>query len=284
MSKHLHEITLPNGQKAFCHDKREAAFVYEQVKQYLKHDIQLQPGDTVFDIGANIGLFSMMAFEECKQNVHLFSFEPIPTTFQALKANITQLGSSQLTALNCGLSAEPGNMVFAYYPNLTTLSTAYYNPENTHEMHQQLKQAVLMNLEEVPDTIRDSYFLFRILRWLPVPIREIMVNWMVKNSFKKVEEINCELRTVSDILKEYNIAQIDLLKVDVEKSELAVLQGISEQDWPKIKQTVMEIHDLDGRLETIKKLLIKHGLTKITIEQEPTLQGSNVYSLYAMHA
>jgi len=44
----------------------------------------------------------------------------------------------------------------------------------------------------------------------------------------------------------------------------------------------MEIHDLDGRLNSIKILLKKHGLSRIFIEQEPTLQGSNVYSLYAM--
>lgn len=59
-------------------------------------------------------------------------------------------------------------------------------------------------------------------------------------------------------------------------------RGITNQDWPKIKQTVMEIHDLDGRLDTIKNMLPKHGLNRIFIEQEPTLQGSNVFSLYAM--
>ena len=80
MSAHLRETILPNGSKAYCLDKREAAFVYEQVKQYLMHGVELHPGDTVFDIGANIGLFSMMAFEECNHDVRLFSFEPIPTT------------------------------------------------------------------------------------------------------------------------------------------------------------------------------------------------------------
>lgn len=282
MSNHFQEVILPNGQKAFCHDKREAAFVYEQVKQYLKHGIELQPGDTVFDIGANIGLFSMMAYEKSHHDIRLFSFEPIPVTYQLLKANMVQLNSTQLTTLNCGLADKPGTMVFAYYPNLTTLSTAYYNTENTSEMHQQLKQSVLMNLEEVPDSIRDSYMLFRILRWLPPSIRTYVVDWMVKKSFKKVEKINCQLRTVSEIIEEYQIEQIDLLKVDVEKSELAVLEGISLQDWPKIKQTVMEIHDLDNRLEIIKECLKTQGLSKIVIEQEPTLQGSNVYSLYAM--
>jgi len=282
MNNQLCETTLPNGKKAYCLDEREAAFVYEQVKQYLKHGIELHPGDTVFDIGANIGLFSLMAFEECKQDVRLFAFEPIPTTYQILEANITQLGSSKLTPLNCGLAAEPGNMIFAYYPNMTTLSTAYRDAANEEEMRQQLKKATLRNLEEVPDSIRDSYLLFRILRWLPLSIRTHVVGWMVKKSFEKVEEINCQLRTVSDVTDEFNVSQIDLLKVDAEKSELGVLEGISDQDWPKIKQTVMEIHDLEGRLETIKNILKKHGLSKIYVEQEPTLQGSNVYSLYAM--
>ena len=41
------------------------------------------------------------------------------------------------------------------------------------------------------------------------------------------ERFLCELRTISEIIAEEKIETIDLLKVDVEKSEWDVLQGIS---------------------------------------------------------
>lgn len=90
------------------------------------------------------------------------------------------------------------------------------------------------------------------------------------------------MRTISDIVCNHNIQQIDLLKVDVEKSELDVLLGIEEPDWEIIKQVVIEVHDLDNRVKKITTLLKEHGLSKITIEQEPIFKGSNIFNLYAL--
>jgi hypothetical protein len=64
----------------------------------------------------------------------------------------------------------------------------------------------------------------------------------------------------------------------VEKSELDVLLGIEGQDWPKIKQVVVEVHDLEQRVKKITALLKEHGFRKITLEQEPFFEGSNVFS------
>ena len=42
------------------------------------------------------------------------------------------------------------------------------------------------------------------------------------------------------------IDRIDLLKIDAEKSELDIIAGIEDDDWPKIDQIVIEIHDRTG--------------------------------------
>jgi len=54
------------------------------------------------------------------------------------------------------------------------------------------------------------------------------------------EEIACQLKTISEVIRENGIERIDLLKVDAEKSESDVLAGIHEDDWRKIQQIVME--------------------------------------------
>lgn len=46
----------------------------------------------------------------------------------------------------------------------------------------------------------------------------------------------CNVVPLSLALRHLGIAAVDLLKVDVEGDELAVLQGISADDWPKIRQ------------------------------------------------
>ena len=282
MTENLKKTVLSNGRTVYCHNDTEAALVQDQVQLYFNYGVTLNPGDTVFDVGANIGLFSLKCQELTSNNARVFAFEPIPATYQILKANAESVNPEMITTFNCGLSDTSGSTVFAYNPHHTTLSSAFIDAQSTEEMREQLKTAVLHNFDEIPQEVFDSRLLFRVLTRLPLFARKILVDWATRQSFKDVEHLTCELRTVSEIIKEFDIDKVDLLKVDVEKSELDVLHGIEDQDWPKIQQIVLEIHDLEGRLETIKSILKKHGLDKITVEQEPTLIDTNVYSLYAI--
>ena len=78
------------------------------------------------------------------------------------------------------------------------------------------------------------------------------------------------------------LARVDLLKIDIERAELAALSGIAMSDWPKIQQVVLEVHDVDNCLAAIKSLLVeKAGLHLTAVEQDPTLQGTTLYNVYA---
>ena len=61
-----------------------------------------------------------------------------------------------------------------------------------------------------------------------------------------------------------------------------MLSGIGEGDWSKIKQIVIEVHDIDGRLDQIRELLEQHGYN-LSIEQDIFLQKTGLYNLYAIH-
>ena len=59
-----------------------------------------------------------------------------------------------------------------------------------------------------------------------------------------------------------NIECIDLLKINVEKSELDVLLGIEESDWQKIKQIVLEV-DVKDNLAAIIPLCSNGRVTSL---------------------
>lgn len=62
----LHTLKRPHHGLLDCRHTStpaEVLFLYGEQQQYLQHGVQLQPNDTVIDIGANIGLFSMLAAE-----------------------------------------------------------------------------------------------------------------------------------------------------------------------------------------------------------------------------
>ena len=73
----------------------------------------LQPGDTVIDIGANIGSLTLAASVQVGEQGHVYAIEPHPQVFQYLNSNITLNKRSNITAMNFALSNEPGELCFS---------------------------------------------------------------------------------------------------------------------------------------------------------------------------
>jgi FkbM family methyltransferase len=265
------ETQLANGTKIFCLQQEEVPVLYEQIQDYIKYGIKLCEGDTVFDVGANIGLFSLWTYQKCQQNVNILAFEPIPAIYKVLQANANRFDPEKIKVFPCGLAQESKSIQFAYHPNATMLSTAYQ--DDLLELQNQLKQTAVRNIKNAPKSVRW-------LRWLPPFLRSLLIQNKLDTAFQ-TEQVTCQLRTLSEIIREHQIEQINLLKIDVEKGELDVLLGIEAQDWQKIEQVVVEVHDLKHRLQTITDLLKKHGFTEIKVAQETMFKGSNLFNLYA---
>ena len=96
----------------------------------------------------------------------------------------------------------------------------------------------------------------------------------------KARTLTTRLRTLSDVIAEERVERIDLLKINVEKSEWDVLQGIREEDWSRIRQIVLEV-DVQEHLPLITALLERHGY-EYAIEQDPWLDGTQLYYVYAI--
>jgi hypothetical protein len=71
----------------------ELNFLYEEIfieRIYISHGLGLCEGDIVLDIGANVGLCSIMLeceFEECN-SLRIVAVEPAPDVFAALSSNL----------------------------------------------------------------------------------------------------------------------------------------------------------------------------------------------------
>ena len=97
-----------------------------------------------------------------------------------------------------------------------------------------------------------------------------------------LKRIVCPLMPVSQVLRECNIERVDLMKIDVEGSELDVIRGIDDGDWQKIKQFVVEVHDIDGRVQTMQAAFESQGY-RTTLDQEDWELHKllRIYTLYA---
>lgn len=271
----LANVSLPNGMVVSCLQKHEVPIINLEVQGYLSNGLQLKPGDTVFDVGAHIGLFTLAAYERCERNLRIYAFEPAPATFEVLRLNLGRYDrEEQLKAFPFGLSSSSEAVSFAYYPRATSLSTAYPDEEADLKM---VKEATLNNiiyLDEAP-------LVLRYLRWVPSFLLSLILHYPIKRALYP-KTVTCQMRTLSQFLRDHRIDRIDLLKVDAEKAELEIFRGIETRDWPKIQQVVVEVHDLDNRLDVITALLQHYGMNEIEVERSPTLKNWEIYTVYAM--
>jgi FkbM family methyltransferase len=268
-------VSLPSGMVVSCLQKHEVPIINLEVQGYFSNGLQLKPGDTVFDVGAHIGLFTLAAYERCEQNLNVYAFEPVQATFEVLRLNLGRYDQKeQLKPFPFGLSSSSEAVSFAYYPHATSLSTAYPNEEADLKM---VKKATLNNiiyLDEAP-------LVLRCLRWVPSFLHALILHYPLKRTLH-LKSVTCQMQTLSQFLHDYGIGRIDLLKVDAEKAELEIFRGIEAQDWPKIQQVVVDVHDLDQRLEAMTALLQQYGLRKIVVGQPPTVKNSEIFTVHAM--
>lgn len=235
---------------------------YEDIferRAYLSHGIALADGASVFDVGANIGLFTLFVDQEVAR-ARVFAFEPAPPLAGILAAN-TAWCRGEVLLFPCGLSRQEGTAELTFYPASTGLSSFYPDVEEERAALRTLIAHELASgrpgMEEVAR--HQEELLDRRLR---------------------AEAWTCPLRTVSDVVREHGVETIDLLKVDVEKSEADVLAGIAEADWPKVRQAVVEVHDRGDRLHRLASLLAGRGF-RVETEQEERYRGSDRHLLYA---
>jgi FkbM family methyltransferase len=250
----LNTVTL-GEKRIYCVNPDEVPIVYNQVQGYFKHGIHLKEGDIVFDVGANIGLFSLWAAQQY-EGIYIYAFEPVSLLFEALHKNFQQIDGDRLKALPFGLGRENATVTFSCHSRATAMSTAY---PYTQQEKVEFQQSILNNLPEA---------------------RRAELQLKLELMFE-TEPAQCQLRRANEVIQEIKPPKIDLLKIDVEKAEMDVMLGFTTEDWLKVRQVVIEIHNLDNRLDTIQSLLSQVGFKILAIDQDNLFKGSNIYNLYA---
>jgi FkbM family methyltransferase len=180
-----------------------------------------------------------------------------------------EYGKDLILVFDHGLSDKPATVTFTYFPNTPALSTTF--PEHWDENPKAFKLAVKGTMKNPPVG----------MRWMKC-IPPIFSGLIAKQLLKGKRTVQCELKTLSHIIESHNISEINLLKIDCEGAEWFVLLGIKPEHWSLIKQLVIEVHDVDGRLAKTIELLKEKGFDKLITEREKGLEHTQMYNVFAM--
>ena len=254
-------VALPDGTPFHCLNARELRFLYDEIYGdcvYLKNGITVSEGDCVIDVGAHVGLFSLFLTQRYG-DIDLYCIEPVPAAFGALLANAEE-HFPLARCIPVALAERERRIQLTWFPHLSSRSTRH--PEQPALRDYLRTHCALGNYPVLGPLARKAPRLFDLCTW---PL------------FEQVE-IDVDAATLSTVIAKEHISTIDLLKVDVEGSEVQVLMGIEPEDWRRIKQVVVKTTHSD--LDAVVRALRINGF-RITTDVSLGLRGTGYLHVYA---
>jgi FkbM family methyltransferase len=237
------------------HDEAETSFLYSEIferKVYLRGGVSLDGARCVLDVGANIGLFSLFAHSE-SPGTRIYAFEPIAPIYALLACNL-YANSLNATPLCLAIGERTGPVDLQYYPGSSLTSGRATPPEQVAEV---TRRHVEHNLPELSDALD-----------------------LILERKTVAQTHSCRMTSLCQVLSEIPESTIDLLKIDVEGSELAVLDGIGDDvAWGKIRQVVLEIDEKSGLHVAVERLTAR-GF-QVLVEQDELLRTTGLHYVYA---
>lgn len=248
--------TLPDGSEVMTVHRAEAETLWAEIgadphSPYKLAAAGLTAADTIIDVGAHIGL-AALTFAGQAPGARVIAVEPAPKTFECLSANLSRY-LPEAIVVNKAIAAEPGTAELIFHPNVASASTLY---DDTDDISRNM-EAYFVNANSTEEGRR--------------------VGW---ESFNVTEQVTVEVTTLAEIIRAYDVDRIGLLKIDVERGELAALQGLDDASWPLVQRLFLEVHDIDGRVGTIVTLLAERGF-RATVTQTPVFRGGSVFQILA---
>jgi amino acid adenylation domain-containing protein/FkbM family methyltransferase len=253
---------LPNQMAVAQMHRHETDYIYEEVFQrqaYFRHGIRLRDGATVLDVGANIGLFSLFCTQACAAP-RLNAVEPNPAVARRLAANLAAYAPGARVE-QCGVGRAPGTARFTFFSGYSLLSGLHADAD----VESAVVKSYVLNKARAGERGADEF------------VKEAEA--LLRARFQE-EQLDVELRTVSQVIAREGVDHVDLLKINVEKAEVDVLAGIAAADWQKIDQLVAEI-DLDENVAPIEQMLEANGFDYV-IDQDPLLHQTALRYVYAV--
>jgi FkbM family methyltransferase len=196
------------------------------------------------------------------RDLRIYCFEPVPTTYACLERNLEESplrSAHEVTPLNLALGADNSQTTIEFFPGVPSNSTMY-----SREKHR--------DFSKVLDGVRwsDMWRMnkVRALLCLPLfPFRRRILGPAFARVLEKSVSSQCQVRTLSGIIREHNVSRIDLLKIDVEGAEMDVLAGLEDCHWHLVRQLSMEVemsnkHHVGSLLQRLRSL----GFDQVSVD------------------
>ncbi|RSN54760.1 FkbM family methyltransferase [Streptomyces sp. WAC 04229] len=248
---------LPDGPSVWCTSGPAAVAMWREMLPpgtYHRAARRLRGGDTLVDVGANIGLLSLHC-ARARPGLRIIAAEPAPALHTCLERNLAEhAGTARWRAERTAVGDRAGHLSFTYYPQAPGNSGLYADRQADDGITLAFLRNSGIDAEDAAELL---------------------------DGLHEGVELTVPVVTVSELLRRHRVDRVDLLKVDVERAELDVLRGVEREHWPLVGAVVAEVHDEGGRLDAVRDLLGAQGFD-VRVGQDPLLAGTPLYDVEAV--
>lgn len=232
----MQSCLLPTGERIHFRSRADVDLLLQEGEAehhvYARHGIQLRDGDVVIDVGANLGFFTLFVARSVR-DATIVAIEPVPDVFEMLRRTVVHNCCCDVRLVNCAIGAIAGTADMTYFPRVSVASSLHHH--DTRDFRADSRRFVLGELA------RRSRILAGLMAvtpgWLWMPLAET-----VRRFYHASRRVRCMVRPLADVICEQRLDRIDLLKIDTEGSERHVLESVAADQWPGIRQVVVEAH------------------------------------------
>lgn len=251
---------LKNGLEVAYLNKQDTLFMYKEIFEdhlYETLGVNFPDGARVIDVGANIGMFCLHVMTRCR-NPRLVAVEPDPACAAVLDVNLKRYGANA-SVHTIGLSDHVGTARLRHIDQATAMSGQY--PGRDKDIAKTSYRSHMHGKSSGAERLDDAG---------------------VDQGAEKLEssDLVCQLDTLSNLIDREGLQLIDVLRIDVDKSEANVLYGVRDDHWPLIGQLIVQAHNIDRHLDRMKDLLETHGYSCI-VDRDTLPKGTPRCNLYA---
>jgi FkbM family methyltransferase len=203
-------IRLPNGLSFWLPSKQirpAAEYLIREIflhRRYFRDRFGIRRNDTIVDIGANMGLFTLWAAPQAPGG-RLLAIEP-GRAVDCLAYNVQANRLGHVTAIPAAVGKQDGQIDLIEYPGF--------------------------NLVSHPLGLGPAW----ITRLL------IFLRYFRVRSPTRRRTAPC--RSLGGLIDEHKLSVINFLKVDCEGAEYEIFRSLADEHWSRIERVAMEFHEL----------------------------------------
>ncbi len=206
----IEKMPLPNGLSFYLPSRTmrgAAGFLITEIfrrNRYVRPGFELRPSDTVVDVGANMGLFTLWAAPQVPRGCVL-AIEPT-NVIDCLSMNVRLNGLTNVIPVNTAVGGSEQSLEFIEYPGFNIV---------THQANAR-----------------------------PALITRLLIRLLYGRYYQQPVRVTVSSAPLAKILDDAQLPTVDLLKMDCEGGEYEIFRGMSPECWQRIERIALEFHEL----------------------------------------